>query len=218
MNKVSNRQKVYNAIKLMLIVLIAITLVFSLFRPDKTYAAGENTITVKKVSTVTVYVSGPGVVLESSNNNTDVYKVDQNSPVTFYAVNESRLFSKWNITDANSNVVNSSSDSMITLTVDKSLDVSVTRKDATTDDYGKYILDRYIIEDETDLIAVQNIVAGNGTNDDFAQFYEDTKVYDTKDEKDALAAAFRVGYFVVANNFTVYNEKKKKKKDPHSHF
>ena len=36
-------------------------------------SAGEYTITVNKVSTVSVYVSGPGVMLESSNTDKDVY-------------------------------------------------------------------------------------------------------------------------------------------------
>lgn len=208
MHELFKKIKFIKAIKFILIVLIATALVIFLIRPNKTVAAGEHTVTVKKVSTVSIYVSGPGVFLESSDNNVDVYKVDTNTDVTFYAVNESRIFSSWNITDPdNSNaIVSQSTDSITTITdLNRNLEVSVSRKDATANDYGKYILDRYVIQDEDDLIAVQDIVAGNGDNSDFAEFYDDVTLYDTLDEKNALAEKFRTGYFVILHNFTVFN-------------
>ena len=72
-----SKNKLFNAIKLILIVLIASTLVLSLFRPNKTVAAGEVTLTVNKISTVSVYASGPGVTLIRSNNNEDVYEIEK---------------------------------------------------------------------------------------------------------------------------------------------
>ena len=204
-----SKNKLFNAIKLILIVLIASTLVLSLFRPNKTVAAGEVTLTVNKISTVSVYASGPGVTLIRSNNNEDVYEIDStNNQVTLYAVNESRLFNGWTITQtADGDEVNTAgAGSVYSLSVTESLEVSVKRKDATVDDYGSYILDRYIINDENDLIALQNIVAGNGENDDFAEFYEASTVYDTDAKKATLRTKFTNGYFVISHNFIVYNK------------
>lgn len=204
-----SKNKIFNAIKLILIVLIASTLVLSLFRPNKTVAAGEVTLTVNKISTVSVYASGPGVTLIRSNNNEDVYEIDStNNQVTLYAVNESRLFNGWTIKQtADGDEVNTAgAGSVYSLSVTESLEVSVKRKDATVDDYGSYILDRYIINDENDLIALQDIVAGNGGNEDFAEFYEDATVYNTDAKKAALRTKFTNGYFVISHNFIVYNK------------
>lgn len=210
MQEGSNKMKrfILNAVKVILIVLIATAVSIKIFRTDKTISAGEYTITVNKVSTVSVYVSGPGVVLESSNTDQDVYRVDAGTTARFHAINESRIFTHWNITNDSDTIVNSDTNPIISLTnINQNLTVGVARKDATTADYGKYMLDRYVISDENDLIALQNILNGSATNTDYKEFYEDATLYDTAEEKTAIKNAMNQGYFLIANNFVVFNEK-----------
>lgn len=208
MQEGSNRIKKYllNAVKVILIVLIATALAINIFKTDKTLSAGEHTITVNKVSTVSVYLSGPGVILESSNKDKDVYKVDTGTNVTLHAVNESRIFTGWVINNG-STTDTSKTDPKADITVTSDLTVSVTRRDATSDDYGKYMLDRFVISDQEELIALQNILAGLNENDDFAHFYSAPADYDTITEKNALRENLRTGYFLIANNFVVFDSK-----------
>lgn len=206
MQEGSNKIKKYilRAVKVILIVLIATTLVINIFKTDKTISAGEHTITVNKVSTVSVYLSGPGVILESSNKDKDVYKVDTGTNVTLHAVNESRIFTGWVINNG-STTDTSKTDSKTTITVSSDLTVSVTRRDATSADYGKYMLDRFVISDQEELIALQDILAGSNANADFTHFYSVQTDYDTQDEKDALREDLRKGYFLISNNFVVFD-------------
>lgn len=192
------------AVKILLIAVIVTAITINIFKTDKTMSAGEYTITVNKVSTVSVYVSGPGVMLESSNTDKDVYRVDGGTTARFHAVNESRIFTGWDIKNGDT-TVNSTTTPITTETVNSNLTVSVTRKDATTDDYGKYMLDRYVISDEAELIALQNILNGSTNNSDFAHFYDDANAYDTTDEKNTLRTAMNSGYYLIANNFVVFN-------------
>lgn len=192
------------AVKILLIAVIVTAITINIFKTDKTMSAGEYTITVNKVSTVSVYVSGPGVMLESSNTDKDVYRVDGGTTARFHAVNESRIFTGWDIKNGDT-TVNSTTTPITTETVNSNLTVSVTRKDATTNDYGKYMLDRYVISDEAELIALQNILNGSTNNSDFAHFYDDANAYDTTDEKNTLRTAMNSGYYLIANNFVVFN-------------
>lgn len=192
------------AVKILLIAVIVTAITINIFKTDKTMSAGEYTITVNKVSTVSVYVSGPGVMLESSNTDKDVYRVDGGTTARFHAVNESRIFTGWDIKNGDT-TVNSTTTPITTQVVNSNLTVSVTRKDATTDDYGKYMLDRYVISDEAELIALQNILNGSTNNSDFAHFYDDANAYDTTDEKNTLRTAMNSGYYLIANNFVVFN-------------
>lgn len=195
-----------NAIKVILIVLIATTLTIVLFGPDKTVSTGEYTVTVNKVSTVSVYVSGPGVILESSNNDKDVYKVDQGTDIRLHAINESRIFTSWNIENNDGTVVNDKTNSITTVSdINSDLTVSVNRRDAVTLDYGKYMMDRYVISNEEELIALQDILVGNGTNEDFSKFYSNPLDYDEDTEKTNIVSKMNTGYYLIANNFVVFN-------------
>lgn len=202
------KKYIFSALKVILIVLIATALTINLFKTDKTVSAGEYTITVNKVSTVSVYVSGPGVMLESTDTDKDVYRVDQGTTARFHAVNESRIFTGWVIRNGET-VVNDSTSAITTQVVNSNLTVSVTRRDATTADYGKYMLDRYVISDEAELLALQNILAGTEANPasdaDYAHFYDDATAYNTTTKKNTIRAAMNTGYYLIANNFVVFN-------------
>lgn len=199
-NNASN--KFYRIAKLVLMLIIAAVLIIHITKIDPTVASGDLKITVKKVSTVSIYVSGSGVTLESSDKDYDVYSFTSGASVTFTAVNESRIFTNWDITKANTEtVVNESTNQKNTLTLTESVDVTVGRRDATTDDRGKYMLDRYIINDENDLIALQDILAGDGDASDYAAFEVAMPGDDKKEEAIKKMAS---AYYLVANNFTVF--------------
>lgn len=201
-NNASN--KFYRIAKLVLMLIIAAVLIIHVTKIDPTVASGDLKITVKKVSTVSIYVSGSGVTLESSDKDYDVYSFTSGASVTFTAVNESRIFTNWDITKANTEtVVNESTNQKNTLTLTESVDVTVGRRDATTDDRGKYMLDRYIINEENDLIALQDILAGDGDADDYAAFEVAMPGDDKKEEAISKMAS---AYYLVANNFTVFTK------------
>lgn len=201
-NNASN--KFYRIAKLVLMLIIAAVLIIHVTKIDPTVASGDLKITVKKVSTVSIYVSGSGVTLESSDKDYDVYSFTSGASVTFTAVNESRIFTNWDIKRANTEtVVNESTNQKNTLTLTESVDVTVGRRDATTDDHGKYMLDRYIINDENDLIALQDILAGKGDASDYAAFEVAMPADDKKAEAISKMAS---AYYLVSNNFTVFTK------------
>ena len=79
-----------------LIALISITFVLMCGNfKDKVHADEQYyKLNISKTSTVTVYVSGPGVILDSSSSTDriDAYLVEKSTSVTLRAVNETRIF------------------------------------------------------------------------------------------------------------------------------
>ena len=102
------------------------------------FASTEGTyqITVNQVSTVTIYVSGPGVTWESSTKEKEIYRVKPGTSVTFRAINESKLFTKWKSNDA---TINGSTEAICTTIPTKDMEVSVDRRDPVAKDRGCYI-------------------------------------------------------------------------------
>lgn len=73
--------------------IVVICLIAFIIKPqEKVNAAEEYTLTVNKVSTISVYVSGQGVKLKDSTLDVDTYIVEENTEVTIRAINESRIF------------------------------------------------------------------------------------------------------------------------------
>lgn len=216
MKKIKNKKFIFVNFIAVILVLLVTAFMFIYFKnTDNTVAAGENEIEIKvdKVTTVSVYVFGSGVEFVESTANYDLYTATVGTTVRLQAVNETRIFDNWVITassvgsipaidDLTDNIIN------FAVTADMSdLEVTVNRSNATASDYGKYMMDRFIIVDEADLIALQNILAGNGTDSDYALYYDNPENYDEESEKIALKEELRYGYFLIANNFTVFNEK-----------
>ena len=184
-------------------------------------AADQITITVNKTPTVTVYVTGMNVELVSSDSFQDIYTVD--GAYTLRAVNETKLFESFLITDASSNQTTVTSNPYSSTTTEN-LQVAVTRKDPLLADYGSYINDRYIIDTEEDLVYLQTIIntgpIANDTNattinsvdDAYANFYEEMLELTTVEAKrnyivnNGLFAKMQKGYYVVMNNISLFND------------
>ena len=212
--------------KILLINIIAVTLVllvtaslFINFKKTSTTTAAPtppNTIqiTIDKVTTVSIYAFGPGVDLVESTNDYDLYTAEYGTNVRLQAVNETRIFTDWVITDTQSGqlkegIVPDLNKNIINFDVTETtgnITVTVNRRNATAADYGKYMMDRFVIVDEFDLLALQNILDGSNNNSDFALFYNSADLYNTVDKKNLRREELRYGYFLIANNFTVFNE------------
>ena len=105
----NNSRKLYIIGSAILVLMIAVLGVMIAGEFGKNVsAANTHTVTVAKTSTVTVYVSGKGVTYDPSlsTDNTEVYHVEENTSITLRAVNESRVFTSWQITGGYNKVDN----------------------------------------------------------------------------------------------------------------
>lgn len=206
------------------IVIICIT-TFVIKPKDKVNAAEEYTLTVNKVSTISVYVSGQGVKLKNSNLDVDVYTVEENTEVIIRAINESRIFQSWVVMDDNNQALpqNGATTSMLSFVPNSNMNIATIRKDATAEDYGRYMYNRFLIETAQDLIDLQDIIAygNNVKNTDTAIIQKYDNFYDkfneyinltTNKEKvdfiinHNLYDRLQTGYFLVANSLSLYDE------------
>jgi len=207
---------VMNVMMVTLVLLVTAVIFLNFKNTKKTIAAsvGEIEIRVEKLTTVSMYAFGEGVELVESTSNYDLYTADIGTNVKLQAVNETRLFTDWIITaitpvgnkilpsiaDLTDNIIN------FDVTNDmNNLNVSVNRRNATADDYGKYMMDRYVIVDTADLIALQNILSGSNNDADFAKYYENSSSYDTAEKKNTIRTDLQYGYYLISNNFTVFD-------------
>ena len=142
--------------------IVVICLIAFIIKPqEKVNAAEEYTLTVNKVSTISVYVSGQGVKLKDSTLDVDTYIVEENTEVTIRAINESRIFQSWVITDDNNQTLpqNGATTHILSFIPNCNMHIATMRKDATTEDYGRYMYNRFLIETAQDLIDLQDIIA-----------------------------------------------------------
>lgn len=157
------KRKIYIIGSTTLIIIMSLILIlgFTLVnKPTKVNAADNKyTITVTKVTTVSIYVTGENVELKSENISNSVYEVTGNSEFVLTCVNESRLFKNWVIQDDDGNNVEiaNSNQSRIVLTTDKNLRVSTVRTDPTAKDLGKYIDSPFVLSSEANLLLLDNI-------------------------------------------------------------
>ena len=233
-------RKFYMIGSAILLIMITITIVslFSIWRkPIKTNAADEKyTVTVSKVSTVSVYVTGEGVTLKNDDSSSQFteYEVTANTDVVLTCVNESRLFKNWMIQDDNANIVSESSNRRITLNITKNLNVNTVRGDPTTNDVGKYMDNPFSLSNELNLLYLENIFDAklgiNNVNDyqivtAYTHFFQNDPVFKTKIVDSAITGEnlneqqkveyinnngyferIQNGYYKVQESFTVLNE------------
>ncbi len=213
--------KISTLLSIILIAILIFAITITIDNNDVN-AADSLTITVNKTPTVSVYVTGMNVELVSSDSFQDIYNVE--GSYTLRAVNETKIFESFSITDSSSNVT-TTTQNPYTNTITENISVAVTRRDTLLADYGRYVNDRYIIDTEDDLVALQTIIntgpVGRNNNtysnytDDlgnaYANFYEEINdlqaterakyIYDN-----GLFTKLQTGYFVAMNNISLFND------------
>ncbi len=119
----------------------------------------QYTITINKVSTVSIYITGSGVKLVSDDISKSIYQVDENTEFTLTSVNESRLFKNWVIkTEANESTIgDGSTEKKLSLTATQNLNINLKRVDPTINDLGKYIDNSFLLSSEADLLNLDTI-------------------------------------------------------------
>ena len=154
-----------------LIICVAVLIGVLLIKPNKLNAETDDyyDIVIDRVSTVTVYVEGSGVILKESAHAGDTahsplihdhYQVEKGSEITLIAVNESKIFSSWNVYEKDGETaydedLHRSTAKNISFTPTKDARISVNRRDTTANDVGRYMTNRFIIEDAKDLYLLQ---------------------------------------------------------------
>ena len=172
----NNSKKFYiigSVILLLMICLVGVLIAGEFTK--KTHAAPETvTVQVRKNSTLTVYVSGKGVVPDRNNStdNIDVYVVEKNTPVSIRAVNETKIFNGWNIlnaggtsfyattidpNDAEQTKINIANDVRYDFTASEDITIQANGRDALLADFGMYKNSYFNIQVEKDLTNLQLI-------------------------------------------------------------
>lgn len=188
------------------------------FQTNIPFASTEGTyqITVNQVSTVTIYASGSGVTWESSTKEKDIYRVKPGTTVTFRAINESKIFTKWKSNDSN---IDGKTEPICTIIPTKDIEVSVERRDPVAKDRGCYISNAFFIQSALDLQRLQQMfdVATNLSQiddkiitcyDHFFQadeFYQEL-TFDLKKKaiQEEYFSKVQKGYFRVEESFLLF--------------
>ena len=233
-------KKLYIVGSIVLLIMIGFTIVSTLMltnKPTKINAADTKyTISVSKVSTVSVYVTGEDVIEkeDASTESMLIYEVKANSSVILTCVNESRLFQNWVVKNESGNTISESNDKRLTLTVNENLIVSTNREDPTVNDLGKYMDNPFSLSSESNLLYLENIFDAeegiNNVNDyqiviAYTHFFQTDPTFKTKVVDSELTGEnwterqkvefiknngyferIQNGYYKVQESFTVLNE------------
>lgn len=172
-------------------------------------------IKIPKISVVSIYVSGNGVEKLSSTNYEDTYLVEEGTDVDLKAINESKIFTGWQIIDDSNNVVSNATTDKITLNVTSNLTVSVSRRDPLVSDYGKYIGNPFIISQASDLLKLDKMFRVgtdqtkiNSVKEYYDYFFVENLEYLAEPDKETAIANkyfsfLQSGYFLVSNSFSL---------------
>ncbi len=230
MKKVVNNKITYIIISVITIIVASLVVIISRI-PNSNQTSAESDemfgskVIVKKVSTVSIYLSGPGIILDNSTATEDTYLVDTGSEVRLRAVNESRIFTKWNITGSYSYQTGyNETDQSVRILIIGDTEISVSRRDPVSSDFGTYQYNSFVIDDAECLYALQRVVnAGKPIeNTDMSTIIKDyTHLLNVFDEYSGFKTdAERItfvksnniydkivnGYFLVANNLSLFGE------------
>ena len=167
-------------------VVLCIAIIFSI-RP--TYAS---TVTITSSDGTSVYITGEGVSWDEDNNK---YVVENGKPIQVHIINEYRIFSSAVV---NGNTYNTSLISIPGNEITGDFSIEVSARAATTADEGRYFSKPFIIADDEQLIALEKILDGRYSNDDFKLFGFDPS--DDDFSADTTIAALQKGYYVLSEN------------------
>lgn len=188
---------------------------------NKTIEAANDvyTLTVNKTSTVSAYISGESINKVETTNKVDKYEVKKGTQVAFRAVNESKIFTSWDVNPSISKLVDVTS-SYVVFTPTSDLEINILRRDPLKSDYGKYIQHSYRIDKAEDLVSLKKMfdAGNNATNitDEIVTYYNSLFAEDEEYEnysgniKQGIANKFfnklQSGYFNVTTSFAVMED------------
>ncbi len=221
----------------LMVLLIALTVFFIAIASKtsanpKAEAPDKCTITIQKTPTVTVYVSGDGVDKVESTTEVDVYEVTKETMVSLRAVNESKIFTNWEIISTdNSNVLTSAdlggidlTSSYVAFKASTNLTIEALRKNPLKADFGHYMQDAFLINKAITLTQLEKMfIAGNDItkiNDEivgcYNAFFAQDEMYQTafKDAnvniKEAIRDIFferiQNGYYLISSPFMIFQK------------
>lgn len=177
------------------------------------------TIKVPKITVVSIYVTGQGVNKTSSTLYEDTYTVEEGTKVVLRAVNETKIFTNWLITDETETTIidNTSTTARLEITPNQNLVVSVNRRDPLISDYGKYMANSFVLTKDSEFLLLQKIFdAGEDiskiTNviDAYEYFFKESSDYQNETNKvSAIANKYfdiiQNGYYLVSHSFSILN-------------
>lgn len=177
------------------------------------------TIKVPKITVVSIYVTGQGVNKTSSTLYEDTYTVEEGTKVVLRAVNETKIFTNWLITDETETTIidNTSTTARLEITPNQNLVVSVNRRDPLISDYGKYMANSFVLTKDSEFLLLQKIFdAGEDiskiTNviDAYEYFFKESSDYQNETNKVSAIAnkyfdVIQNGYYLVSHSFSILN-------------
>lgn len=175
------------------------------------------TIKVPKITVVSIYVTGQGVEKTSSTIYEDTYTVEEGTEVVLRAVNETKIFTNWLITNIDETVIidNYSTSPRLEITPNENLVVTVNRRDPVLSDYGQYMSNSFMLTKDSEFILLQKMFeAGKDTTkiteaiDAYEYFFKDSNDYQSETDKvNAIANKYfdivQNGYYLVSHSFSI---------------
>lgn len=181
------KRKLIITLSALFAVVLCVALIFSI-RPS--YASSVEILDTDGTS---IYISGDGVTYDK---NTNKYTIEDGSDIRIQIFNEQRIFSSVTINDTpyNKSVID-----IANVTSDLEIDVYSTAPNADGSDKGRYFTNPFVISEDSQLKALEALLAGRSTSlDDYAKFEELGTV--TEANKSAALAKLQTGYFVLSEN------------------
>lgn len=199
-------------------IMVFLITIFSEKTPNlKAETTDAYTLTVKKSSTISIYVSGPGVNRTESTSDSDVYEVTKGTLVAFRAVNESMIFTGWDFSPAISDIT--TTDAYVVFEPTSDLTVSVLRREPSTTDVGQYMNNSFIIQDDTSLVSLASMFNAGNVPDKITEeiiqcydsFFSNDADYQScsniEDKRKGICEIFfnklQNGYFQVTKSFVI---------------
>ncbi len=218
----------------LMVLLIALTVFFIAIASKtpvtpKAESVGKWTISIEKTPTVTVYVSGDGVDKVQSTSTADVYEVTKDSIVALRAVNETKIFTGWNITSTDNNAVLTGADlgnidltsSYVSFTASANLSVEIERRNPLTTDFGQYMQNAFLVDKSIALTQLEKMfVAGNDINKITSEIVGYYNTFFAQDESYQIALQGDIrnsiseiffnriqnGYYLISSPFMIFTK------------
>lgn len=169
-------------------------------------------VTILATDGTSVYITGEGVTYDKEKN---TYSVTNNTQAKITVVNEYRIFESLNIKYGNVNALTSNTP-VTTFTPTGDFSITVNTSKPEDEDHGSYFSSPFIINSDSQLIALEKILAGRAVNDDYKSFdFPVEIIVDAKDpttatddvygpnanfDPDEAKLKLQYGYFLLSDN------------------